>query len=42
MADQKERTAPNCRRVVTGHDASGKPVIWMDGNATIDADVVDG
>lgn len=34
MADQTERTAPNFRRVVTGHDASGKPVIWIDANAT--------
>jgi quercetin dioxygenase-like cupin family protein len=34
MADQAERTAPRFRRVVTGHDASGKPVIWIDGNAT--------
>jgi quercetin dioxygenase-like cupin family protein len=34
MVDQTERTAPNFRRVVTGHDASGKPVIWIDGNAT--------
>jgi quercetin dioxygenase-like cupin family protein len=34
MADQTERTAPHFRRVVTGHDASGKPVIWIDGDAT--------
>lgn len=34
MADQAESSAPSFRRVVTGHDASGKPVIWMDGNAT--------
>lgn len=34
MADQNERITPNFRRVVTGHDASGKPVIWTDGNAT--------
>jgi naringenin degradation protein FdeH len=34
MADRKPRSAPNFRRVVTGHDASGKPVIWIDGNAT--------
>jgi len=34
MADQTERTAPNFRRVVTGHDASGKPVFWIYGNAT--------
>lgn len=34
MADQTERTAPSFRRVVTAHDAGGKPVIWIDGNAT--------
>ena len=34
MADQTERTAPSFRRVVTGHNASGEPVIWIDGNAT--------
>jgi quercetin dioxygenase-like cupin family protein len=34
MVDQTLRTAPNFRRVVTGHDARGKPVIWIDGNAT--------
>jgi quercetin dioxygenase-like cupin family protein len=34
MEDQTPRSAPNFRRVVTGHDASGKPVIWIDGNAT--------
>jgi hypothetical protein len=34
MSDQMERAAPNFRRVVTGHDVSGKPVIWIDGNAT--------
>jgi len=34
MADRTPRSAPNFRRVVTGHDASGKPVIWIDGNAT--------
>jgi quercetin dioxygenase-like cupin family protein len=34
MADQTERTEPTFRRVVTGHDANGTPVIWMDGNAT--------
>jgi quercetin dioxygenase-like cupin family protein len=34
MANRTERGAPNFRRVVTGHDASGRPVIWIDGNAT--------
>jgi quercetin dioxygenase-like cupin family protein len=34
MADQRERLAPKFRRVVTGHDASGKAVIWIDGDAT--------
>jgi quercetin dioxygenase-like cupin family protein len=33
MADETERVAPNFRRVVTGHDARGKPVIWLDDNA---------
>lgn len=31
---KSERAAPNIRRVVTGHDAHGKPTIWIDGNAT--------
>jgi len=34
MADQTERVGPEFRRVVTGHDASGNPVILIDGNAT--------
>ncbi len=34
MADHGGRTAPHFRRVVTGHDAAGKPVIWIDGDAT--------
>ena len=34
MTAQTEHTEPNFRRVVTGHDASGKPVIWIDGNAS--------
>src|ERR1700722_7017126 len=34
MADQKERLTPKIRRVVTGHDASGKAIIWIDGDAT--------
>jgi quercetin dioxygenase-like cupin family protein len=34
MTGRTEHTPPNFRRVVTGHDASGKPVIWIDGNAS--------
>lgn len=34
MADQVERAAPKFRRVVTGHGAGGKPVFWIDGDAT--------
>jgi quercetin dioxygenase-like cupin family protein len=34
MVDQGDRTAPKFRRVVTGHAANGKPVIWIDGDAT--------
>ncbi len=34
MAEQTERGAPKFRRVVTGHDPNGKPVIWIDGDAT--------
>ena len=34
MADQAESSAPSFRRVVTGHNASGKTVIWLDGTAT--------
>lgn len=33
MAEQ-ERTTPKIRRVVTGHDAGGHPVFWIDGDAT--------
>lgn len=29
-----DRKAPHFRRVVTGHDASGKAVVWIDGAAT--------
>ena len=29
-----KRTAPKFRRVVTGHDAGGKPVFWIDGDAS--------
>jgi quercetin dioxygenase-like cupin family protein len=29
-----ERTSPQFRRVVTGHDANGKAVVWIDGDAT--------
>jgi quercetin dioxygenase-like cupin family protein len=31
---QTERPLPKFRRVVTAHDADGKPVIWIDGDAT--------
>jgi quercetin dioxygenase-like cupin family protein len=34
MVDQAERIAPEFRRVVTGHDADGKAVIWIDAHAT--------
>src|SRR2546428_491578 len=34
MATQQGK-APEIRRVVTGHDASGKPIVWMDGPATV-------
>lgn len=34
MTDQSRRSAPGFRRIVTGHDAGGKPVIWIDGDAT--------
>ena len=34
MTGRTEHIPPNFRRVVTGHDASGKPVIWIDGNAS--------
>ncbi|HEY2531795.1 MAG TPA: cupin domain-containing protein [Xanthobacteraceae bacterium] len=34
MADQTERIAPYFRRVVSGHDASGKPLIWIAVTAT--------
>lgn len=34
MAEQEGRPAPKFRRIVTGHDKGGKPVIWMDGDAT--------
>lgn len=33
MPDQVERPKPKFRRVVTGHDADGKPTIWIDGDA---------
>ncbi len=33
MTEQAQRAAPRFRRVVTGHDAVGKPVIWIDGDA---------
>lgn len=34
MIEQGQRSAPKFRRVVTGHDADGKSVIWIDGDAT--------
>jgi len=30
-----ERKKPEIRRVVTGHDATGKPIVWMDGPASV-------
>lgn len=33
MPNQEGRSLPKFRRVVTGHDANGKAVIWMDGDA---------
>ena len=29
-----DRTPPRFRRVVTGHDSEGKPVFWINGDAT--------
>ncbi|MDB5405262.1 MAG: cupin 2 protein [Rhodospirillales bacterium] len=34
MADQAKRQGPVFRRVVTGHDANGTSIIWMDAEAT--------
>jgi naringenin degradation protein FdeH len=34
MAPAGQRAVPRFRRVVTGHDENGTPVIWMDGDAT--------
>jgi len=34
MANQTAPSKPKFRRVVTGHDANGKPVILIDGDAT--------
>jgi quercetin dioxygenase-like cupin family protein len=34
MPDQAERPKPKFRRVVTGHDANGKAMIWIDADAT--------
>ena len=31
---QSSHSAPKVRRVVTGHDADGKPTIWIDGEAS--------
>ena len=33
MTGEKERPAPRFRRVVTGHDAAGHAVVWIDGEA---------
>jgi quercetin dioxygenase-like cupin family protein len=34
MEQPKARPLPKFRRIVTGHDASGDPTIWIDGDAT--------
>jgi quercetin dioxygenase-like cupin family protein len=34
MPDQTSRTPPKLRRIVTTHDADGKPMILIDGDAT--------
>jgi hypothetical protein len=34
MAHQTQRAQPKFRRVVTRHDEDGKPIIWIDGEAT--------
>ena len=34
MTDSK-RKAPEIRRIVTGHDAKGKTIVWKDGPATV-------
>ena len=34
MTDPKQQAQPKFRRVVTRHDAEGKPIIWIDGEAT--------
>jgi len=33
MAADTDRSAPNIRRIVTGHGAGGEAVIWIDGDA---------
>jgi quercetin dioxygenase-like cupin family protein len=33
MSDEFEKKNPHVRRIVTGHDDSGKAIIWMDGDA---------
>lgn len=33
-AASRSHTGPAIRRIVTGHDASGKSVVWIDGPAT--------
>ena len=32
--NEAARKAPHIRRIVTGHDANGKSVVWLDGPAT--------
>jgi hypothetical protein len=34
MAHQTQRAQPKFQRVVTGHDEDGRPIIWIDGEAT--------
>src|SRR4051812_32296920 len=34
VAQPDQRPQPTFRRIVTNHDADGKPMIWIDGNAT--------
>jgi len=34
MAAETNRSGPNIRRIVTGHDDAGAAVIWIDGDAT--------
>lgn len=34
MSERMERAAPKFRRIVTGHDAEGQSIAWIDGLAT--------